>query len=217
MLRPNDRTVRAPRGTSLNARSWQTEAPLRMLMNNLDPEVAERPQDLVVYGGIGRAARSWEAFDRIVDTLKILDDIANAPGAIRQAGRRISNASRRSAGDYCQRQPGPEVVDLGAFQRARSQGLDDVRPDDGRILDLHWVARNCSRNLRDIFGNRPPPFWRKSRGSMVFNRRAWRHGRGTTPRRHNGGRFDTRGRVPAEQDRVSQTDRLSEHVDNKSG
>ena len=53
------RPVRAPRGPSLTARSWQTEAPLRMLMNNLDPEVAERPDDLVVYGGTGRAARSW--------------------------------------------------------------------------------------------------------------------------------------------------------------
>lgn len=66
------REVRAPRGTELNARSWQTEAPLRMLMNNLDPEVAERPDDLVVYGGTGRAARSWEAFDAIVDSLKEL-------------------------------------------------------------------------------------------------------------------------------------------------
>jgi urocanate hydratase len=63
------RTVRAPRGTTLTARSWQTEAPLRMLMNNLDPEVAERPDDLVVYGGTGRAARSWAAFDAIVRTL----------------------------------------------------------------------------------------------------------------------------------------------------
>ncbi|WPF65641.1 MULTISPECIES: urocanate hydratase [unclassified Corynebacterium] len=68
------RTVRAPRGTELSAKSWQTEAPLRMLMNNLDPEVAERPEDLVVYGGTGRAARSWEAFDAIVDTLKDLGD-----------------------------------------------------------------------------------------------------------------------------------------------
>jgi urocanate hydratase len=65
--------VRAPRGTQLTARSWQTEAPLRMLMNNLDPEVAERPEDLVVYGGTGRAARSWEAFDAIVDTLRDLE------------------------------------------------------------------------------------------------------------------------------------------------
>ncbi len=63
------RPVRAPRGTTLTARSWQTEAPLRMLMNNLDPEVAERPDDLVVYGGTGRAARSWAAFDAMVATL----------------------------------------------------------------------------------------------------------------------------------------------------
>ena len=67
-----DRIVRAPRGTTISARSWQTEAPLRMLMNNLDPEVAERPEDLVVYGGTGRAARSWAAFDAIVDTLRDL-------------------------------------------------------------------------------------------------------------------------------------------------
>ncbi|KAA1423869.1 urocanate hydratase [Mumia zhuanghuii] len=66
--------VRAPRGTQLTARSWQTEAPLRMLMNNLDPEVAERPEDLVVYGGTGRAARSWEAYDAIVSTLSTLAD-----------------------------------------------------------------------------------------------------------------------------------------------
>jgi len=63
------RPVRAPRGTTLTACSWQTEAPLRMLMNNLDPEVAERPDDLVVYGGTGRAARSWPAFDAMVKTL----------------------------------------------------------------------------------------------------------------------------------------------------
>src|SRR5690606_6459503 len=68
------RVVRAPRGDRLNARSWLTEAPLRMLMNNLDPEVAERPQDLVVYGGIGKAARNWECFDTIVETLKRLED-----------------------------------------------------------------------------------------------------------------------------------------------
>ena len=63
------RPVRAPRGTTLTARSWQTEAPLRMLMNNLDPEVAERPDDLVVYGGTGRAARNWASYDAIVRTL----------------------------------------------------------------------------------------------------------------------------------------------------
>jgi len=66
--------IRAPRGTTLSARSWLTEAPLRMLMNNLDPEVAERPDDLVVYGGIGRAARNWDCYDRILRELRRLGD-----------------------------------------------------------------------------------------------------------------------------------------------
>jgi len=68
-----DIEIRAPRGKELSARSWLTEAPLRMLMNNLDPDVAENPKELVVYGGIGRAARDWECFDAIVDTLKRLE------------------------------------------------------------------------------------------------------------------------------------------------
>jgi urocanate hydratase len=69
----NARVIRAPRGPKISAKSWLTEAPLRMLMNNLDPEVAERPSELIVYGGIGRAARDWEAFDRIVAALKTLE------------------------------------------------------------------------------------------------------------------------------------------------
>ncbi len=69
----NMRHIRAPHGTVLSAKSWLTEAPLRMLMNNLDPDVAERPGELVVYGGIGRAARDWDSFDRIVDALRRLD------------------------------------------------------------------------------------------------------------------------------------------------
>ena len=68
----NSRIVRAAHGTQLSARSWLTEAPLRMLMNNLDPEVAEKPEELVVYGGIGRAARDWKSFDTIVKCLKEL-------------------------------------------------------------------------------------------------------------------------------------------------
>ncbi|PAQ01029.1 urocanate hydratase [Mesorhizobium mediterraneum] len=72
--RHNIREVRSPRGSELNARSWLTEAPLRMLMNNLDPDVAENPNELVVYGGIGRAARTWNDFDRIVASLKTLGD-----------------------------------------------------------------------------------------------------------------------------------------------
>src|ERR671937_453184 len=69
----NDRIIRAPRGGDISAKSWLTEAPLRMLMNNLDPDVAERPSELVVYGGIGRAARDWDSFDRIVASLRRLE------------------------------------------------------------------------------------------------------------------------------------------------
>lgn len=68
------RTIRAPQGTELTCKSWLTEAPLRMLMNNLDPGVAEKPDELVVYGGIGRAARNWECFDKIVSTLRNLEN-----------------------------------------------------------------------------------------------------------------------------------------------
>ncbi|SFT64636.1 urocanate hydratase [Mesorhizobium sp. YR577] len=70
----NSRTIRAATGTELSAKSWLTEAPLRMLMNNLDPNVAEKPGELVVYGGIGRAARDWDSFDRIVGALKQLEN-----------------------------------------------------------------------------------------------------------------------------------------------
>ena len=70
----NTRVIKPATGTELSAKSWLTEAPLRMLMNNLHPDVAERPEELVVYGGIGRAARNWECFDKIVETLKELND-----------------------------------------------------------------------------------------------------------------------------------------------
>ena len=80
------RTVRAPRGSEISCRGWQQEAALRMLMNNLDPDVAERPQDLVVYGGTGRAARSWEAFDAIVRELRRL---GNDESLLIQSGKPV--------------------------------------------------------------------------------------------------------------------------------
>src|ERR1700736_5232417 len=66
--------IHAPQGTTLSCKGWQQEAAYRMIQNNLDPDVAERPEELVVYGGIGRAARNWDAFDCIVETLKRLND-----------------------------------------------------------------------------------------------------------------------------------------------
>jgi len=85
--RKNIREVRAPEGPELNCKSWQTEAPMRMLMNNLHPDVAENPHELVVYGGIGRAARSWGDFDRMVATLKTLED---SETLIVQSGRPVA-------------------------------------------------------------------------------------------------------------------------------
>ena len=80
------RVIRAPRGSEITAKNWQTEAAKRMLMNNLDPEVAERPEDLVVYGGTGRAARSWEAYDQIVSTL---DDLEADETLLVQSGKPV--------------------------------------------------------------------------------------------------------------------------------
>ena len=73
--RKNARDIFPPTGPELNAKHWTTEAPLRMLMNNLHPDVAENPHELVVYGGIGRATRTWEDFDRICASLKDLEEI----------------------------------------------------------------------------------------------------------------------------------------------
>jgi urocanate hydratase len=86
----NERVIRAAHGTTLTAKSWLTEAPMRMLMNNLDPNVAEKPGELVVYGGIGRAARDWESFDRIVASLKRLE---NDQTLLVQSGKPVANSN----------------------------------------------------------------------------------------------------------------------------
>ena len=107
MLAPvKPRLIRAPRGTTLNARSWLTEAPLRMLMNNLDPDVAENPAELVVYGGIGRAARDWNCYDRIVRDARAPERGRNLAGAIGQAGRCVPDACGRAARAHRQFEPG---------------------------------------------------------------------------------------------------------------
>ncbi len=113
------RTIRAPRGTELSCKSWLTEAPFRMMQNNLDPEVAENPAELVVYGGIGRAARNWECFDAILRALRELQRRRDAADPVRQAGRRVPDARRRAARADRQFQPGAGLGELGALQRAR--------------------------------------------------------------------------------------------------
>ena len=149
----NSRVIRPATGTELSAKSWLTEAPLRMLMNNLHPDVAERPEELVVYGGIGRAARDWESYDRIVATLRRLEADETL---LVQSGKPVGvfrHPCRRAARDHRQFQPSAQMGDLGAFRRARSQGLGDVRPDDRRLVDLHRHARHRPGHLRDLRRN----------------------------------------------------------------
>ena len=104
------RIIRAPRGSAISCKGWAQEAALRMLMNNLDPDVAERPQDLVVYGGTGKAARSWPAFDVIVKELEQLEDDA-----------RLVVAVARTAAAH-----GARVVSYASVVGLRDDGVDAV-------------------------------------------------------------------------------------------
>ena len=119
-------------------------------MNNLDPEVAERPAELVVYGGIGRAARNWECFDKIVEVLRRLKDDETL---LVQSGKPVGvfpthpDAPRGAAREL---EPRAALGDVGALPRTRPQGPDDVRPDDGRELDLHRHAGHRAGHLRDV-------------------------------------------------------------------
>ena len=117
------RVIRAPRGPELSAKCWQTEAPLRMIMNNLDPDVAERPEDLVVYGGIGKAARNWACFDRIIDTLREMKPGRDPSDPVGQAGRCGQNPCRCAAGADRQLQPGAGLGQLGSFNELDRKGL----------------------------------------------------------------------------------------------
>ena len=130
------RTVRAPRGTQLTCKSWLTEAVYRMIQNNLDPEVAERPQDLVVYGGRGQAARNWEAFDAILDVLRELEDDETL---LVQSGKPV--AVFKSHPDA----PRVLIANSNLVPHWATQDIlmnwpervDHVRADDGRFVDLY--------------------------------------------------------------------------------
>ena len=167
------RVVRAPRGSTLTCKAWTIEAAYRMLQNNLDPEVAERPEDLVVYGGIGRAARNWECFDQILAALRELERRRIAPDPVRQAGRRVPHPCRRAARADRQLEPGPALGELGPLQRAGPQRADDVRADDGGLVDLHRLAGHRPGHLRNLLRGRPPALRRRSVAAGGSSRPAW--------------------------------------------
>ena len=147
----------ADRGAgAVRCRGWVQEAALRMLENNLHPDVAERPEDLVVYGGIGKAARNPAALEAIKRELMRLERPRDAARAVRQAGRRLRDAPGRAARADRQLQPRRRLGELGDVPRARRRRADDVRPDDRRVLDLHRDPGDPPGHLRDVRGARPP-------------------------------------------------------------
>jgi len=180
----NDRTIRAPRGGEISARSWLTEAPLRMLMNNLDPEVAERPSELVVYGGIGRAARDWESFDRIVASLRKLD-----------GDQTLLVQSGKPVGIFRTHPDAPRVLiansnlvphwaTLDHFNELDRQGLMMF----GQMTAGSWI----------YIGSRAASLRRQPCRQMDPHGRPWRHGRCPAARRDDGGRIAACHRMPAE-------------------
>ncbi len=197
------RSPRAPRGNTLNCKSWQTEAPFRMLQNNLDPDVAEDP---AVAGGLRRHRPRRPRLGE----LRQDSGNAQAPGrrpdpagAVGQAGRRVPHPPRRAARADRQLQPGAALGHVGALQRTRPQGLDDVRPDDGRLVDLHWLAGHRARHLRDLRRDGPPALQRQSEGQMDPHRGPGRHGRRAAAGGHAGRRLLPDHRMPAKAASIS--------------
>ncbi len=181
------RPVKAARGTELTAKSWQTEAPLRMLMNNLDPEVAERPDDLVVYGGTGRAVRSLGRVRRHHPHPGNHGKGRDPAGPVRQAGRRLPHQRMGAARAAGQLQPRRRLGELARVPPARGRGPDDVRPDDRRVLDLHRHPGHPAGHLRDLRRDRPQAHRGRERHPRRHpdpHRRLRRHGRRPAARRH---------------------------------
>ena len=164
------REVRAPRGTTLTCKGWQQEAAMRMLMNNLDPEVAERPEDLVVYGGTGRAARSWPAFDAIVRELRELESDETL---LVQSGKPVGVLQTHEWAPrvlIANSNLVPEWATWEEFRRLEAHGSDDVRADDGRLVDLHRHAGHPAGHLRDLRRDRGQAVRRHARGHDLADR-----------------------------------------------
>ena len=166
------RTIRAPRGTERSCRGWVQEAALRMLMNNLDPEVAERPEDLVVYGGTGKAARDWASLrpdrrQRSAGAGRRRD----AAGPVGQAGGRPAHPPDAPRVLIANSNLVGRWATWEHFRELESEGPDDVRPDDRRLVDLHRHAGHPAGHLRDLRPGRAAPTSAAtiSRGRLVLS------------------------------------------------
>ena len=184
------RPVRAPRGSELTCRGWAQEAALRMLMNNLDPEVAEDPDHLVVYGGTGRAARSWEAFDAIVRELRRLEDdetllvqSGKPVGVVRTHpwAPRVLIANSNLVGKW---------ATWEVFRELERHGLMMYGQMTAGLVDLHRDAGHPAGHLRDVRRGGPPALRRDAARDRDADRRSRRDGR-----RPAAGGDDERGRL----------------------
>ena len=200
----------APRAApSISAKSWLTEAPLRMLMNNLDPEVAEKPSELVVYGGIGRAARDWESFDRIVASLRKLE-----------GDQTLLVQSGKPVGVFRTHADAPRVLIANSNLVPHWATLEHFNELDRKGLMMYgqmtagsWIyigSQGIVQGTYETFveiGRRH--YRRQPRRQMDSDRRPRRHGRRAAAGGDHGGRLDARGRMPAEPHRDAAAHRLS--------
>ena len=177
--------IRAPTGTTLSCKGWHQEAALRMLMNNLDPAVAERPEDLVVYGGTGKAARNWDCFEKIVETLRRLE---NDETLLVQSGKPV--------GVFRTHDEAPRVLIANAhlvprwatwdeFRRLEALGLTMYGQMTAGLVDLHRHPGDPAGHLRDLRRVRPAAFRRHPGRAAGRDRRTGRHGRRPAARRHH--------------------------------
>ena len=199
----NVREIRAPRGPDISARSWLTEAPLRMIMNNLDPDVAEKPEELVVYGGIGKAARNWECFERIVEVLR---DLKEDETLCVQSGKPV--------GVFKTHLDAPRVLIANSnlvphwatwehFNELDRKGLMMYGQMTAGSWDLHWQPGHRSRHLRNLRRDGAPALRRRLDRQMDHDRRPRRHGRGPAARRDDGRGVDACRGMSGEPDRTA--------------
>ena len=206
----NARVIRAPRGTRASrAKSWLTEAPLRMLMNNLDPEVAEKPHELVVYGGIGRAARDWESFDRIVASLRALE-----------ADETLCVQSGKPVGVFRTHADAPRVLIANSNLVPHWATLDHFNELDRKGLMMYgqmtagsWIyigSQGIVQGTYETFAELGRRHYGGTlAGKWILTAGPRRHGRRAAARRDHGGRLDAGDRVPALAHRDAAAHRLS--------
>ena len=179
------RVITAATGSELHCRGWPQEAAWRMLHNNLDPAVAERPEDLVVYGGGRQSSQGLAQLRRHLPDPARAGRRRNAAGAVRPPGRRPPDPRMGAAGADRQQQPGRRVGQLGRVPAAGAPRAHHVRADDRRIMDLHRHPGDPAGHLRDVRRHRRSTLRRVAGGHAHDHRRRRRHGRRPAPRRHH--------------------------------